>query len=376
MQILSADIFRQNLPVIRSLLTELVEIESPSTEKRAVDRLGMHISRELEDLGGVILTVPQECAGDHIVCRWGSGPGGILLLAHMDTVYGLGALDSRPVFEAEGKLFGPGMLDMKGSIAMLLSVIRTFQQYQVWPGRPVTALFTSDEETGSLTSRALIEQEARQAAVVFCLEPALANGAIKTARKGTGLIDLRVKGVTAHAGVNHAQGRNAIEELAHHILSAQQQTDYGHGTTVNVGIVSGGTRTNVVPGEAQAQVDFRVATLDGYDRLEAWVKTLRPVVAGTELAAAIHLNRPPMPRDETMLCTFEKARQIGRAVGLELTEGSTGGGSDANFVAPLGIPVLDGLGPVGDGAHSEREYVLIESLAERAALLSALLLNW
>ncbi len=376
MQILSTDIFRQDLTAICSLLTELVEIESPSTVKSAVDRLGMRLSRELEDLGGVILTVPQESAGDHIVCRWGSGPGGILLLAHMDTVYDLGTLANRPVHEVDGRRYGPGVLDMKGSIAMLLSVFRIFQQQQVWPGRPVTALFTSDEETGSLTSRALIERETRRAAVVFCLEPALAYGGLKTARKGTGLIDLRVKGVAAHAGVNHAQGRNAIEELAHHILSAQQQTDYDRGTTVNVGIVSGGTRTNVVPDEARAQVDFRVATLDGYNRLEAWAKALRPVLTGVELEAAIHLNRPPMPRDETMLRTFEKARQIGRAVGLELTEGSTGGGSDANFVAPLGIPVLDGLGPVGDGAHSGREYVLVDSLAERSALLSALLLNW
>ncbi len=376
MNSISTDNFKQDLPFIRSLLKDLVEIESPSTDKAAVDRLRMRLSAELEALGGEVQTFPQELTGDHMLCRWGSGPGGILLLAHMDTVFDLGTLAARPVHEADGRLYGPGVLDMKGSIALLLSVMRMFHRHRMWPDRPLAALFTSDEETGSLTSRALIEQEARGAAVVFCLEPALASGGLKTARKGTGLIDLKVKGVAAHAGVNHVQGRNAIEELAHHILAAQQQTDYERGTTVNVGIVSGGTRTNVVPDEAQAQADFRVVTMEGYQRLEAWVHTLKPVLAGTKLLASIELNRPPMPRDETMICTFEKARQIGRAIGLELSEGSTGGGSDANFVAPLGIPVLDGLGPVGDGAHSEREYVLVESLAERAALLSALLLNW
>lgn len=376
MKNIPTDIFKPDLPAICSLLKDLVEIESPSTEKTAVDRLRKRLSGELEKLGGEILIFPQDHTGDHMLCRWGSGQGGILLLAHMDTVYGLGTLAARPVTEVDGKLYGPGVLDMKGSIVMLLWVIRLFQQRGVWPGRPLAALFTADEETGSLTSRSLIEQEARDAAVVFCLEPALANGGLKTARKGTGLIDLRAKGVAAHAGVNHAQGRNAIEELAHHILAAQQQTDYERGTTVNVGIVSGGTRTNVVPDEAQAQVDFRVVTMEEYRRLEKWVETLKPVLNGTDVLASIELNRPPMPRDETMVCAFEKARQIGRSIGLELTEGSTGGGSDANFVAPLGIPVLDGLGPVGDGAHSEREYVQVESLAERAALLSALLLNW
>ena len=376
MKHIPADFFRQNLSADLSLLRELVEIESPSTEKAAVDKFGLRLAHELANLGGKIQMFPQKHTGDHILCRWGSGAGGILLLAHMDTVYNSGTLSGQPVYEAEGRLFGPGVLDMKGSIAMLLSVLRAFRERQIWPGRPLTALFTSDEETGSLTSRTLIEQEAQEAAVVFCLEPALANGGLKTARKGTGLIDLRAKGVAAHAGVNHAQGRNAIEELAHHILAAQRQTDYVRGTTVNVGMVCGGTRTNVVPDEAHARVDFRVAAMEGYQQLKDWVQTLRPVLDGTELLASIHLNRPPMPRDETMARTFDRARQIGQTVGLELAEGSTGGGSDANFVAPLGIPVLDGLGLVGDGAHSEREYVWIDSFAERASLLSALLLSW
>ena len=254
--------------------------------------------------------------------------------------------------------------------------LRLFRQAGVWPQRPLTALFTTDEETGSLTSRALIEAEARQAGVVFCLEPAMASGAVKTARKGTGDIEIKVRGAAAHAGVDHAKGRNAIEELAHHILAAQKLTNYETGTTVNVGVVGGGTRPNVVPDEAHALIDLRVAQMDEYQRLENWTKSLAPVIAGTALQAEITLNRPPMPRDATMIRTYEKVREIGRTLGLELGEGSTGGGSDANFVAPLGVPVMDGLGAIGDGAHSEREYVLAASLPERAALLAALLTQW
>lgn len=376
MNILPIDYFQDSLPEMRSLLEELVKIESPSVDKAAVDNLALRIIQDLETLGGAISIYPQETAGSSIVCRWGSGPGGILAITHMDTVYSLGTLEHQPLYEANRKLFGPGVLDMKGSIAMFLGVIRAFQRKNTWPARPITAMFTADEEIGSHTSRSLIEHEAQQAEMVFCLEPAMANGALKTSRKGTGQIELVSQGVAAHAGVNHEQGRNAIEELAHHILAVQRLTDYPRGTTLNVGTVSGGTRTNVVPNAARAVVDLRVAVMEEYERLAEWVKNRQPVIAGTELNASIELNRPPMPRDETMQRAFAKACSIAKALGMDLAEGSTGGGSDANFVAPLGIPVLDGLGPVGDGAHSEREFVWIDSIPERAALLAALLLNW
>jgi glutamate carboxypeptidase len=376
MNLLPRQYFQKTLPEMRGFLEEIVNLESPSTQKPAVDTLALRIIQELESLDASISIFPQEEAGSNVIGRWGSGMDGILLLIHLDTVYEMGTLAARPLREEGGRLYGPGTLDMKASAAMLLAVMRGFRQHNLWPARPISVLFTSDEETGSHTSRALIEHEARQAGVVFCLEPALANGALKTSRKGTGEIDLRVKGKAAHAGVNHDIGRNAIEELAHHILAVQKLTDYTRGTTVNVGIVSGGTRTNVVPDEANARVDFRVQTMDEYKRLENWVKTRQPVIEGTSLEASIEINRPPMPRDETMMKTFQKAQAIGRALGLELGEGSTGGGSDANFVAPLGVPVMDGLGAIGDGAHSEREYILIDSLAERAQLLAALLLNW
>lgn len=369
-------LFTQNLPELKALLARLVEIESPSTHKPSVDRLVQRLIPELIALGGAVQVIPQTHAGDHIVCRWGEGPDSILVLCHTDTVFEPGTLARQPYYEADGKLYGPGVLDMKGSIAMLLTVLHLFRQESAWPARPITLLLTSDEETGSLTSRALIESEARRASAALCLEPALTSGAIKTARKGTGDITIHVTGKSAHAGIDHAKGRNAIAELAYHVLAAQAFTDYDRGTTVNVGVVSGGTRGNIVPAEAQALIDFRITTVEEVTRLENWVNALSPIISGTTVSAALALNRPPMPRDAVMAQSFEKAQAIARQIGLDLTEGSTGGGSDANFVAPFGIPVLDGLGGVGDGAHSEREYILVDSLAERAALLAALLLNW
>jgi glutamate carboxypeptidase len=387
MNTLPADRIAQSIPAMVGLLKELVEIESPSTDKAAVDRAGRRIQQELADIAANITsrypwttarvdTFPSASAGDTLAARFGEGEGGLLLLSHMDTVFDIGMLAVNPLREADGRLYGPGVFDMKASIAMLLCILRLFAETGQWPRRPITALFTPDEEIGSDTSRAIIEAEARKAGMVFCLEPAMANGALKTSRKGTGDIEVRVRGVAAHAGVNHDQGRNAIEELAHHILSAQQLTDYSIGTTVNVGVVRGGTRRNVVPDEAFAGIDFRIARPEDYARLEAWARSRTPVIPGTSLEVLISTNRPPMPRDETMARSFARAQEIGRALGLELSEASTGGGSDANFVAPLGVPVLDGLGPIGDGAHSEREYVRIDSLSERAGLLAAMLLNW
>ena len=375
MQRLPVDLFRQHLPEMVTLLRELVTIESPTTDQAAVDRLGQRVLQALSDLGGEVQVMPQSSAGDHILYRWGAGAGRLLVLCHLDTVFPLGTLVVQPVRESDGKLYGPGVSDMKVSIAMLLTILRLFRSLDLKPTRPITALFTSDEETGSQTSRPIIESEASQAGLAFCLEPALASGAIKTARKGTGDIEILVTGRAAHAGIDHEKGRNAIEELAYHILEAQRLTDYPRGTTVNVGVVSGGTRGNVVPDEAHALIDFRVTHMDEFHRLERWAKGLTPVIDGTHLSAVTTLNRPPMPRDENMARTFHKAQVIAAELGLALSEGSTGGGSDANFIAPLGIPVLDGLGAVGDGAHSAREFIWIESLAERSALLANLMLD-
>jgi glutamate carboxypeptidase len=265
---------------------------------------------------------------------------------------------------------------MKAGITAFLGAAGILRQHGAWPERPVTALFTTDEEAGSLTSRPLIEALARQSALVLCLEPCLADGSLKTWRKGIGDFEILARGRSAHAGAAHDQGRNAIEELAHQILRIQSWTDYEHGTTLSVGTVQGGTVTNVVPDEARAEVDLRVMTREEGERITRQMLSLHPVLEGTSLEVRGGLNRPPMPRDERMAATFRKAQEIARGLGLEVGEGGTGGGSDANFVAPLGVPVLDGLGPLGDGQHTGQEYVVIESLPERAALLGALLTSW
>ena len=369
-----------------ALLQRLAGIESPTTAKVAVDRLGAALADELRPLGAELTIYPQAAVGDNLLAQFNPHPEllaadqkPLLVLCHMDTVHELGTLERFPVRVEGDVLRGPGVFDMKGGIVVLLFALRRLREISGGSlplRRPLWTLFTSDEETGSQTSRPLIESLARQAAGVFCLEPALSGGELKTSRKGTGEIVLTTHGRAAHAGSDHAQGRNAIEELAHHILSVQKLTDYTRGTTTNVGIVQAGSRTNVVPDEARAFVDFRISDSAEVARLQAWAAGLQPVIEGCTVQAEVSTNRPPMPRDATMVLAFQKAQAIGRKLGLELGEGAAGGASDANFVAPLGVPVLDGLGVRGDGAHSEREHTLIASLPERAALLAALLMEW
>lgn len=368
--------FTPHTPAILALIKELVAIESPSTDKAAVDKVSAFLAPQLRDLGATVQVVPQTTAGNHLVARWGTGENPLVMLCHMDTVYDVGTLANQPCYEAEGKLYGPGVVDMKASIALALTALRVLQEHNVWPHRPVKAVFTSDEEVGSTTSRALVEQECAGAALVLCLEFPLPDGSLKTARKGVGDFELRARGRAAHAGAAHADGRNAIEELAHHILALQKLTDYAKGTTLNVGVVQGGSRSNIVPDEARAVVDVRVTTPEEAERVTKWMRGLKPVLAEVTLEVEGGMNRPPMPRDKLMEKTFKRAQQIGQQLGLRLTEGSTGGGSDGNFVAPLGVPILDGLGALGEGAHSGREHLLISSLPERTALLAALLTEW
>jgi glutamate carboxypeptidase len=368
----------QYTPNMLSMLKRLVETETPSHDKAAVDRLGAIVVEESRRLGAEVEIVHNSQTGDHVIARWGPQRegDGILLLAHMDTVFPIGTLTKMPYYEKDGKAFGPGVLDMKCGIVMIFAAIASLQQAGQMPARPITALFTSDEEIGSPTSRTVIENLARQSALVLVLEAAMPDGALKTWRKGVGDYTLRVRGRAAHAGSGHQEGRNAIEELAHQILAIQKMTDYSRGTTLNVGVVRGGTAANVVPDEAVAEIDLRVMQPGEAERIQAALQALKPVLNGTSLELNGGLNRPPMPFDDLMRATFEKANTIAATIGLELKAGGSGGGSDANFVAPLGIPVLDGLGAIGDGYHSEREYILVESLSERVTLLAALLRDW
>jgi glutamate carboxypeptidase len=372
-------VFQQRTPDLVALIRRLVETESPTDDKPGVDRVGNLVANHLRRLGAEVEIVERRLVGDLIIGRWpgeDEAAGRILTLCHLDTVYPMGTLERQPCRIVDDRLMGPGTLDMKGSVAMLLTAIDALRDADQMPRRPLTALFSTDEEVGSDHSRAQIEAEAQQAALVLCLEPCLPDGSLKTWRKGVGDFDVTVRGRAAHAGVDHERGRNAIEELAHHVLAMQRLTDYEKGTTVNVGVMAGGTRSNVVPDEARAKVDMRVATPEEAERVTAWMLGLQPILEGTTVEVMGGLNRPPMPRDALMIRTYNRAKDLAAGLGLTLTEGGTGGGSDANFVSPLGVPLLDGLGLIGNGAHSEREHVQISKLAERTALLAALLSDW
>jgi glutamate carboxypeptidase len=371
--------FSAQVPQMIALLKRLVETESPSHDKAAVDRVGAIIADECRLLGAQVKTHPQAAAGDLVEVHLPSslsrdevgGEDGILLLCHMDTVFPLGTLAKMPFYEKDARIFGPGVSDMKGGIVVTLMALAAGNL-----PRPVTALFTSDEEIGSRASRPLIEKLAKEASLVLVLEPGMADGSVKTWRKGVGEFSLRVRGRAAHAGGDHEQGRNAIEEMAHQVLAIQELTDYSSGTTLNVGVIRGGIASNVVPDEANAEVDMRVMQPAEAERITAAMQGLKSVLDGTSIQVTGGLDRPPMPFDATMKATFEKARSIAAGAGIQLKAGGTGGASDANFVAPLGIPVLDGLGPVGGEYHSEREFILTASLPERAKLLAALLREW
>lgn len=360
-----------------ALLRQLVELESPSGDKAALDRLGGFIAAQLHGAGASVEVVPQASAGDHLVASFGRGNASpIVTMCHIDTVWPVGMLATMPWREQDGKLRGPGVYDMKASTAMLIAVLRYWGDTHTQPSHPLRMLFTTDEETGSDTSRALIEAEAKKAVLVLCLEPALSNGALKTFRKGTGGFTVTAHGRAAHAGADHARGINAIEEISRQVLALQQMTNYETGTTINVGMISGGTASNVVPNRAHVEVDLRVTSAAEGERIVNAIQSLQPQLPGARLEIVGGLNRPPMGRTPLVVEAFHRAKAIAAGIGLELQEGSTGGASDGNFTAALGVPTLDGLGAVGNGGHAVDEHVIASSLPERAALLAAIVTQW
>jgi glutamate carboxypeptidase len=297
-------------------------------------------------------------------------------LCHYDTVWPLGTLQRLPFsVDADGIARGPGCFDMKGGIVVLYFALQSLRARSLTPARRLEILFTSDEEVGSPTSRPLIEQVAAGAALAYVLESPLPGGTLKTARKGTGDYTLRIAGRAAHAGVEPQKGISATGELAHQILALHALNDYAAGTTVNVGVVRGGTRPNVVAAEAEAQIDVRVESLAEAERIDAAIRGLQPRLSGAQLQVEGGVNRPPMERSPAIAALFERARALAAAMGVELREGSTGGGSDGNFTAAMGVPTLDGLGPEGEGAHAAHEHVLTESFPRRVALLAGLLVD-
>jgi glutamate carboxypeptidase len=355
-------------------LKQLVEMESPSDHKPSLDRLAALLAEQAHDLGAEVTVHARETAGDIVRARWGDSEGGTLLLCHMDTVWDLGTLAERPVRVEAGRLYGPGAFDMKGGIVNALWAMRALRELKLMPSRRVTLLITSDEEIGSDASRALIEAEARDHKAVFVLEPAHPpHASLKTWRKGVGGYRVTVTGRASHAGAAHDEGINAIEELARHVLAIEALTDYTAGTTVNVGVIRGGTRSNVVPEQAWAEVDCRVMDMAEAARIDGFMHGLKPQRDGIKLVVAGGLNRPPMVRTPAIVALYARAEAIAADLGFLITEAGTGGGSDGNFTAALGVPTLDGLGVVGDGGHALHEHVVLSSLPERAALLAGLI---
>jgi glutamate carboxypeptidase len=361
-------------------LASLVEFESPSHDKAALDGLAHLLAARMRAHGASVETIPTPMAGDHLRVRFELGakdsqaPHG-LVLCHFDTVWPIGTLATMPFRIDDGRAYGPGTFDMKTSLVLLENAVGAIRARGLVPPRPIVALLTSDEEVGSQTSRALIEEEAKRAAYVLVLEAPLPGGRLKTARKGVSAFTLTVEGKAAHAGVEPEKGTNAIVELAHQVLNIQKIADTERGTTLNVGVISGGTTTNVVPASAEARIDGRVTILAEAERVEAAMQALRPVLPGARLQVSGRFKRPPMERTAGVAGLYERVRVIGQELGLDLGEGSTGGASDGNFTAALGVPTIDGLGALGAGAHATHEHVLIDSLPERAALLAALLLR-
>ena len=374
---LAADVRRELEPrrqEMVDLLGRLVALESPSDHVPSLERF----AAELEGLFGEFGRIERIKADGHArhlhLSVEGQAAPHSVALCHYDTVWPLGTLQKIPFsVDDQGIARGPGCFDMKGGIVVLYFALRALRDRHLQPARKLEVLFTSDEEVGSPTSRQVIEQVARGAHAAYVLESPLPSGTLKTARKGTGDYVVRITGRAAHAGVEPQKGISAITELAHQIQALHALNDYSVGTTVNVGVVHGGTRPNVVAAEAEAEVDFRVERASEADRIDAAVRGLRPVLAGATLHVEGGLNRPPMERTEATMRLFECAREIAAAMGVQLEHGSTGGGSDGNFTAAIGVPTLDGLGVEGEGAHAAHEHVVTESFPRRAALFAGLL---
>ncbi|GAB4436464.1 MAG: M20 family metallopeptidase [Anaerolineae bacterium] len=361
------------------LLAALVAHETPSSDKAALDRLGGYVAGLCRDLGAAVTVEPRAAAGDLVLAKWHDGAPGkpIVAVMHMDTVWPLGTLAQRPLRREGDRLYGPGVFDMKGGIAAVLSAVKALQALDHFPRRPVWALFTTDEETGSHHSADYLRAVAQEAGLVLVPELPTPDEGLKTARKGVGAFYVTAHGKSAHAGNEPEKGVNAVVEIARQVEAIAALSDFERGTTVTPTVIQGGAATNVVPDEATLAVDVRASRAEERARVERAMAGLAPTLPGASLDVRGGFNRPPMVRDSVMIATFQQAAAIAARVGLPpLTEGSAGGGSDGNFTAALGVPTLDGLGPAGAGAHAAHEHILVPGLARRAALIAGILLYW
>jgi glutamate carboxypeptidase len=371
--------FQEREEQIVQTIRQLVEIESPSDNKEAVDRLGTLLAGRFEGLGGHAKFHRARNFGDHLQVDFAGTRGGkpVLLLGHLDTVYPMGTLATMPCRVADRRLWGPGSFDMKSGIAFMLHAIEALRAWHEGKlPRPVTVLLVSDEEVGSDTSRLITENLAMKSSAVLVLEPSHGpKGAVKTARKGIGEYLLRVTGKAAHSGLDFEKGGSAILELAKQIIAISELVDLKRGLTLNVGTVQGGTRVNVIPAEASAVLDVRVARKQDAAGIDGRLRSLKPFNRKCKLEISGGMNRPPMERTSAVAALYKKAAEIAKQLGWKLEEAAVGGGSDGNFTAGLGIPTLDGLGGVGEGAHATHESILISELPRRAALLAELIVS-
>jgi glutamate carboxypeptidase len=359
--------------LLHSRLRELVLVESPSEDSAGVNAASELVATWAKGSGGRVRFHRQKNFGDVVELRFGSPRSRqrpVLLLGHLDTVWPLGTLKSMPWREEKGRLYGPGVLDMKAGVVMALTAVEALRELALL--RPVTLLLNSEEEIGSPVSRPITERLARESAAVFVLEPAQGL-AYKTARKGVGHYDVHVTGVGAHSGVDFEKGHSAVLELAKLILKISDFTDLKRGLTVNCGVIAGGTRSNVVAAEAHTEVDVRIARAADAARVERLFRSLKVSDRACKLEITGGINRPPMERKAGTIALFKQAKKFAAELGFALDEAATGGGSDGNFTAALGVPTLDGMGAVGEGAHAAHENVVIEHLIPRTALLAAMI---
>ena len=370
--------FEAKLPDLVQTTREFVEIESPSDDKLSADRMGTLLAARFQAIGGTARVHRAEVYGDNIQITF---PGRdkrkpVLLLGHFDTVYPLGTLAKMPCRVADGRMYGPGVLDMKSGVALMYYAI---QAQQAWHGslpRPVTVFLVSDEEVGSYSSRAITERLARESGAVLVLEPAAGlRGAVKTARKGVGEYTINVKGIAAHAGLDPSKGHSAILELSRQIVTLTKLNDLRRGLSMNPGVIRGGTRTNVIAAEAHADVDVRIKSAKQAAMMDRKFHALKAFDKHCSVSVEGGINRLPMERNAGVVALYKTAQAIAREIDWKLEEAAVGGGSDGNFTAGIGIPTLDGLGGVGEGAHAVHEHIVISELPRRATLLAGMIEN-
>jgi glutamate carboxypeptidase len=373
--------FRDNGQELLDFIRWLVEQESMTGGAEALTALARQIAEPLTDSGATVELPSDPNFGTTLIARFGHRdvPGEeadsrqLLVVGHLDTVWPPGTLGARPFRIEDGRAYGPGIFDMKAGVAVCIFAMRALRAMGRPTRRPVTLILACDEEGGSYFSRELIEAEARSARAALVFEPPIPGGRIKTGRKGVGQFELTVRGRPAHAGNDPQAGINAITELAHQVLAINLLNDYKRGTTLNVGVARGGVLSTVVPAEAEASIDLRFETVEEGRRAAEALADLKPVLDGAILEIRGGINRPPMVRTQEVGKLFEHARGLAAEFGLDLKEGSVGGGSDGNFIAALGVPVLDGLGVDGAGAHAHHEHIIIDDISRCASLAARLI---